>query len=84
MRKAPLVSEEPDKEKEKALTVAKTEKPVKAGKGSKKEKGTDKSQRQNLLFICNFTPVDRPDYRVGVPEKKTYTQIMDEHARAKV
>ncbi|MBR2527612.1 MAG: 1,4-alpha-glucan branching protein GlgB [Blautia sp.] len=83
VRKAPLVSEEPDKEKEKALTVAKTEKPVKAGKGSKKEKGTDKSQRQNLLFICNFTPVDRPDYRVGVPEKKTYTQIMDEHGLLK-
>lgn len=35
--------------------------------------------RNNLLFVCNFTPVDRPDYRVGVPKKKQYTQIMDEN-----
>ena len=25
--------------------------------------------KQSLLFICNFTPVERPDYRVGVPKK---------------
>ena len=27
----------------------------------------DETQKKNLLFICNFTPVDRDDYRVGVP-----------------
>ena len=28
--------------------------------------------------MVNFTPVDRPDYRVGVPKKKQYKLIMDE------
>lgn len=32
--------------------------------------------RNNLLFVINFTPVDRPDYRVGVPKKKRYTRIL--------
>lgn len=32
--------------------------------------------RNNLLFVVNFTPVDRPDYRVGVPKKKKYTRIL--------
>ncbi len=36
-----------------------------------------KTGRNNLLFVCNFTPVDRPDYRVGVPKKKQYTLILD-------
>lgn len=31
-----------------------------------------------LLFICNFTPVARPDYRIGVPKKKNYTLLLDE------
>ena len=31
------------------------------------------TKRNNLLFICNFTPVARPDYRVGVPRLKQYT-----------
>ena len=39
------------------------------------------TKRNNLLFICNFTPVARPDYRVGVPRLKQYTQIMDENGR---
>lgn len=33
--------------------------------------------KQNLLFICNFTPVARDDYRVGVPKKGTYTLVLD-------
>ena len=37
------------------------------------------TKRNNLLFIVNFTPVDRPDYRVGVPKKKQYKLIMNEH-----
>ena len=32
----------------------------------------DETQKKNLLFICNFTPVDRDDYRVGVPKRGTY------------
>ena len=39
------------------------------------------TKRNNLLFICNFTPVARPDYRVGVPILKQYTQLMDENGR---
>ena len=35
--------------------------------------------RNNLLVICNFTPMDRPDYRVGVPKKNQYTQLLDEN-----
>ena len=37
-----------------------------------------KDGKKNLLFVCNFTPVARPDYRVGVPKKKQYKLIMDE------
>jgi 1,4-alpha-glucan branching enzyme len=36
------------------------------------------TKRNNLLVVCNFTPVERPDYRVGVPRKKQYKLIMDE------
>lgn len=36
------------------------------------------TKRNNILYIVNFTPVDRPDYRVGVPKKKQYKLIMDE------
>lgn len=35
--------------------------------------------RNNILYVVNFTPVNRPDYRVGVPKKKQYKQIMDEN-----
>lgn len=33
--------------------------------------------RNNLLFVCNFTPVERSDYRVGVPRRKQYQLIMN-------
>ena len=33
--------------------------------------------RNNLLFVCNFTPMARPDYRVGVPKKKKYKLILN-------
>ena len=36
-----------------------------------------KSKRKNLLFVVNFTPIERPDYRVGVPKKKKYKLILD-------
>ena len=38
----------------------------------------DEKQKKNLLFICNFTPVDRDDYRVGVPKRGTYTLLLDQ------
>ncbi|MGN0323369.1 MAG: 1,4-alpha-glucan branching protein GlgB [Oliverpabstia sp.] len=33
--------------------------------------------RNNLLFICNFTPVERTDYQVGVPKNKQYKLILN-------
>ena len=33
--------------------------------------------KDNLLFVCNFTPVARPDYMVGVPQAGKYTLILD-------
>ena len=36
-----------------------------------------KNGRNNLLFVINFTPVPRPDYRVGVPRKKQYKLILN-------
>ena len=33
--------------------------------------------RDSILYVCNFTPVARDDYRVGVPKKKQYTLILD-------
>ena len=40
----------------------------------------DKARKKNLLFVCNFTPVERPDYRVGVPKKKQYRLVLDSDA----
>ena len=39
-----------------------------------------KDGKNNLIFVCNFTPVERPDYCVGVPEKKTYRLILNSDA----
>lgn len=39
-----------------------------------------KDGKNNLLFVCSFTPVERPDYCVGVPEKKTYKLILNSDA----
>ncbi len=36
-----------------------------------------KDQKKSLLFVCNFTPVERPDYRLGVPKKGNYTLLLD-------
>ena len=35
-----------------------------------------KNGKRNLLFICNFTPVERDDYRVGVPTRGVYKLIL--------
>ena len=41
-----------------------------------------KSGKKSLLFVCNFTPVERPDYRVGVPRWKQYRLVLDSDAAA--
>lgn len=38
-------------------------------------------EKENLLFICNFTPIARPDYRVGVSENRTYRLVLDSDDR---
>ena len=35
-------------------------------------------RRHGLLFVINFTPVDRPDYRVGVPGSGRYSLQLDQ------
>lgn len=35
-----------------------------------------RSDKKRLLFVFNFTPVAREDFRVGVPEKKDYKLIL--------
>ena len=37
----------------------------------------DETGKKNLLFIINFTPVARPDYRVGVPKRGKFTLLLD-------
>lgn len=36
-----------------------------------------KNGKSNLLFVINFTPVARPDYRVGVDRRKQYKLILN-------
>lgn len=40
-----------------------------------------KSGKKSLLFVCNFTPVAREDYRVGVPSGKDYTLVLNSDAK---
>lgn len=36
-----------------------------------------KNGKKNLLFICNFTPMEWTDYRVGVDRRKQYKLVLD-------
>ena len=36
-----------------------------------------KNGKNNLLFVCNFTPVEREDYRVGVPTGGKYKLVLN-------
>lgn len=36
-----------------------------------------KTGTNNLLFVCNFTPMERGDYAVGAPCAGTYTLVLD-------
>ncbi len=33
--------------------------------------------KKNLLFVCNFTPMERMNYQVGVPKRKQYKLILN-------
>ena len=35
--------------------------------------------KNNILFVANMTPIERGDYRLGVPKKKQYKLIMNEN-----
>lgn len=37
----------------------------------------DETGKKNLLVVCNFTPMERADYRVGVPKRAGYTLVLD-------
>ncbi|WP_099467379.1 1,4-alpha-glucan branching protein GlgB [Konateibacter massiliensis] len=37
--------------------------------------------KNNLLFICNFTPVEWKDYRVGIPYKKNVKLLLDSNEK---
>ena len=36
-----------------------------------------KDGKNNLLFVVNFTPVKRPEYRVGVPQSGSYKLVLN-------
>ena len=38
---------------------------------------TSKDGKKNLLFVVNFTPMARPDYRVGIPKRKQCKLILN-------
>lgn len=37
-----------------------------------------KDKKDSLLFVLNFTPVERKDYRAGVPKKGSYRLVLNE------
>ena len=37
-----------------------------------------RNHKYSLLFVLNFTPVKRTDFRVGVPKKGAFTLVLDE------
>lgn len=37
-----------------------------------------KDKKNSLLFVLNFTPVERKDYRAGVPKKGSYSLVLNE------
>ena len=39
----------------------------------------DATGKNALMFVINFTPVARDDFRMGVPCKTNYTLVLDEH-----
>lgn len=42
---------------------------------------TNRAGTENLIFVCNFTPVPRYSYRIGVPEMGFYAEILNTDAQ---
>jgi 1,4-alpha-glucan branching enzyme len=40
-----------------------------------------KSPDEQILIVCNFTPIPRENYRIGVSEKGTWTEILNTDAQ---
>ena len=40
-----------------------------------------KNKKNRLVFVMNFTPIEREDYRIGVPENKKYKLILDSNEK---
>jgi 1,4-alpha-glucan branching enzyme len=40
-----------------------------------------KHSDEKVLVVCNFTPVPRYNYRVGVPDSGTWREILNSDAR---
>ncbi len=38
------------------------------------------SPADDLIFLCNFTPIPRPDYRIGVPLPGRYAELLNSDA----
>ena len=39
-------------------------------------KTTEPDNKNSIGFVCNFTPIERPDYCVGVPKAGPYTRLL--------
>ena len=39
-------------------------------------KTTEADYKNSIGFVCNFTPMERPDYVVGVPKAGTYKRLV--------
>jgi 1,4-alpha-glucan branching enzyme len=39
------------------------------------------TKKNHLLVVCNFTPINRQDYEIGVPALGNYTQIFNSDAK---
>lgn len=40
-----------------------------------------KTTKNQILFVCNFTPVERKDYQVGVPCEGIYKELLNSDAK---
>src|SRR5262249_9475756 len=36
----------------------------------------------HVVVVCNFTPIPRPDYRIGVPRRSAYVEVINTDAEA--
>ncbi|MDQ2069038.1 1,4-alpha-glucan branching protein GlgB [Natronospira bacteriovora] len=48
----------------------------------RREPGRDGAEARHVLAICNFTPIVREDYRIGLPEGGAWREIFNSDAEA--